>query len=305
MGLNTDKLKEKAENAKKGNTLYFGLEEGKRNVVRVLPRSLKFFSKDGDNDFAFTYFVHYYVFDVDGYKRVVCKKSAGQKCPICDYAESFTDRKQAKKYMPSKIHLYNVLDYDSGQIKPFESGPFIYDEILKFVVDPAWGDSLFDTKTGRDIIIQKDIVPANKRGQVNPYSVAPVPDRSDVTELLPDNWDEVLDKLQDRIPDVEDDAFYLSIVEHYRNGTVPEPIKKDKDKDKDSSKESTQKAEPAKAAPAPAATAPKETEPVNPNPPEEKEEEQPKCFGLEYSPRLDKCKGCASKAECRDATLKL
>ena len=292
MGLNTDGLKKKAEAAKTGDSLFFKLEEGKRNVVRILPRSLDFFQKDGDNDFAFTYFVHYRLFDVDGFRRIVCKQTAGQKCPICDFAASFEDKKKAKMYTPSLVHLYNVLDYDSARVKPFETGPFIYDEILKFVVDPSWGDSLFDIKTGRDVIINKDVVPASKRGQVNPYSITPTPDRTDVTELLPEKWDEIIDKLQERIPKTEDDAYYLSIVEHLRKGTAPVAVKKADGKEAAAPVAAPAASGSAAPAPAPVAAAPAATE-------------NPKCFGLEYSPRLDKCKTCPVKANCRDATLKL
>jgi len=294
MGLNTEAMQKKAAETKSGDSMYFKLEEGKRNVVRILPRSLAFFAKDGDNDFAFTYSVHYRLFDVDGYRRIVCKSTAGQKCPICDYAASFEDRKAAKMYTPSPVHMYNVLDYDAGRVKIFESGPYIYDEILKFVVDPSWGDSLFDIKTGRDIVIGKDVVPASKRGQVNPYSIKPIPDRTDITEVLPEKWDEFVDGLQGRIPAVEDDAFYLSIVEHLRKGTMPPPIKR------------AEKANGGKAVSEDESSSDDKSEASAETPKAKKGKvEQPKCFGLEYSPRLAKCKECSAKADCRDATLKL
>lgn len=296
MGLNTDELKKRAEEKKSSaGGKYWKPEEGKRNVIRVLPRSLKYFTKEGDNDFAFSYYVHYNLFDVEGYKRIICKQSFGQKCPICDHAASFDDKKKAKNFRASHVYMYNVLDYETGDIKVFESGPFIYDEIIKFVVDPAWGE-LFDTKTGRDIVIEKKVVPQSKRGLENPYEVKPIPDRTDVTEALPDNWDELISGLQDRLPEPKDDAYYLAIVEHLRKGTLPAPVEKDKKEGNNSNHSGTATASaPAASEPAPAAAKKSDTP----------KQENPVCFGLEYSPRLEKCKPCFAKAACRDATLKL
>lgn len=286
MGLDMDALKKKHDEQQSSTDgLFWKPEEGKQNRVRFLPRSMQYFSDKGDTDIAYEYRVHYNIFDVDGYKRIICKQSFGQKCPICDFAQGLDDKKR-KNFKASEVHMYNVYDYEAGSIKVYESGPFIYGEILRFYVAPDWGN-LFDLKKGRDIVIDRKAVAPNKARFENPYSVMPVPNVKDVSELLPENWDEIIDSLQTRLPTAKDDAFYLSIVEHLRNGTNPSPIEKEK----------KETAAPAAnhSFKAPAAEKASET-PVA---------DAPKCFGLEYSPRLEKCKICGAKAECRNATLKL
>ena len=275
-GLKTEELKKKSENLGSRDSLYYKLADGS-NVLRILPRSLAYFSKEGDNDYAHVYSAHYNLFDVQGYKVVICRQTANQKCPICDYGHSLEDKKKAKIYTASDRYVYNIFDYDSGKIKVFETGPFIYEEILKYVVDPEWGD-LFSLKEGRDIKIEVATVPQGQKGKVNPYTVKMVPNKTDVTELLPEKWDEVIDGLKSRMNEVKDEAFYLMIADHLRKGTSPQPIQNDNQEQK--------KGETAK---------PAEAKPTG----------NPACFGIEYSPRADKCRACAVKINCRTVALKL
>ena len=298
MGLNVEELKKKAESQNEGGaSMFWEPETGKRNVIRFLPRSLKYMTKDGDTDFAYTYYVHWRLFDVEGWKRIICKQTAGQKCPICDYGASLPDQKKAKIYKKSVQHLYNVLDLADGKVKVYQTGAYIYGELLKFIVDPSWGDSMFDLKAGRNVVILKEEVPASQVGQKNPYAVKPVPDRTDVTAQLPDKWDEMIDSLQTRLPKVGDDAYYLQVAEHLRKGTFPAPIVKEPYDPNKSSQQAqpVAQAQPVQhqdAAPAPSTpTASATTKPV--------------CFSIEYSPRLEKCKNCPVKGECRDAALSL
>jgi len=277
MGLNADALKKKAETIGSRDSLYFKLEEG-RNVIRILPRSLEYFSKAGDTDFAFSYMVHYRLLDVDGYRKIVCKQTSGQKCPICDYIASLEDKTKAKSMRVATSYMYNIFDYDSEKIKVFETGPFIYEEIFKYVVDPDWGD-LFALKDGRDVVIEVEAISASQKGKKNPYTVKMTPNKTDITNLLPEKFDEIIDSLRERVPAVHDDGFYLTVVEHLKKGTLPAPIKKEDNK-KGGSVAKTEEKKP----------------PVG---------EKPDCYGLEYSPRADKCKVCTTKADCRDATLKL
>ena len=299
MGLNADKMVERAKSRQSSDSLYFKLIEG-RNVLRVLPRSLEYFSKKGDTDFAFMYHVHYRLFDVDGYRAIVCKKTAGEKCPICDHGSSLNDKAKEKTFRATERYVYNILDYESGLIKIFESGPFIYDEILKYIVDPAWGD-MFGTKDGRDIVIERE---AMKSGEIkNPYKVKMVPDRTDITDGLPENWDERVDSLRERIPDVKEDAFYLGVAEHLRAGTIPSPISRDSN-----AKPAKEEVAPAtKSKPASEGTVAKSAE-AQPEPAaveETTQEKRPECFGLEYAPRAENCKTCTHRSDCRDETLKL
>lgn len=293
MGLDVKSLKEKQEKPAFGDSLYFKLVEGKRNVVRILPRSMKYFTKEGDNDYTYQYYIHMNLFDVKGYKRIICKKTAGEKCPICDYAASLSDAARRKSLHYRVNHMYNVFDYETGKLKVFETGTFIYEEILTTIVDPAWGDTLFDPKSGRDVTILVDSVPQAQKGKVNPYTVKVVPDKSSIAEHLPDNWDEIIDSLQSKLPKVADEAVYLSIVEHLRKGTVPEPRESSK---KEEESEVSAEAQPTPA-PAPTVAPKTSAAPV--------ESGTAMCFGLEYSSKLEKCKACGQRPDCRTKTLGL
>lgn len=297
MGLNADALKKRSEQMSQGgDSIYAKLATG-RNVVRVLPRSLAYFSPQGDNDFAYTTYYHYRLFNVDGYRRIICKRTHGHQCPICAFGDSLTDKVAAKKFYPTSRYMLNVLDYDSGKIKVLEVATTVYEEVLKYIIDPSWGDSLLAIKNGRDVIVEVEAIPENMKGKKNPYSVKMVPNQTDITELLPEKWDELIDGLVGRVPTLHEEAFYLKAVECLRTNTLPEPIKKEKKEEEEDTGEAAPavKAQAAQAAPvttaAPAAAKPVITKPA--------------CFGLEYSPRLEKCKPCAVKIECRSATLKI
>jgi len=275
MGLNTGALQQKQEEIEKKRKEsmgkeFFNLEE-KKNTVRILPRSLKYFSVEKDDDFAVRYFVHYNLFDVDGFKMVVCRKTLNQVCPICEEVSKLKDKVLLGRVRARERFTYNVFDFEDGKIKILETGPKIYEEVLKFVLNPEWGD-LFGLKDGRNITIEK--ISAEKSGTGwNEYTVVPSPMPSDITESLPENWDEEIDKLFERIPTIFDEAELKRLADCFKNGTSPAKLEQEKRKDVTKERQSN-------------GVAPDKLD-------------RPECFGEKYLPRDQKCKDCKVKDDCR------
>ena len=293
MALDTSLLKSRHEEAEKkrkemGSKLFFNLEE-KKNIVRILPRSLKYFSPEKDDDFAVRYFVHYNLFDIEGFKMIVCNKTIGKSCPICEEAHKLNDKALVSKIRAKERFMYNVLDLTDGVIKILETGPKIYEEILKFVLNPEWGD-LFGLKDGRNITIEK--IPSEKSGTGwVEYTVMPSPMPSDVTEMVPEGWDVEIDKLSDKLPNLFDDAELKRIGECFKNGVSPVTAENSRKKDVISERQGSVTQSPST-----------EQKPkLTPQVPPDKQE----CFGLKYMPRAEKCKVCISdlKDACRTTYL--
>lgn len=328
MGLNLDAMRQEKEelDARQSqfrDSLFMKLVAGERNTVRILPRSMKYFTKEGDTGFAFRYFVHYKLFESKGYGRIVCNKTFGERCPICDFFHGLSDANQKKAGRPSETYIYNVYDYGSSAIKVLQTGPFIYEEILRHVADPDWGD-LFGLKDGRDINIDVKKQEGNKKGIFNPYEVTVRPVQSDIESTLPENWDEIVDKLEEYVPEKVSDDEMVILVNHLRNGTQPEPKVKSQDTDDDDTPTSAPSVQPALApsvapvSPTPAvsqtpAPAPAPAAPAAPTAPAAAPQtatvpqttgDRPACFGAEYKPRDPKCKACAVRAECKQEVLK-
>lgn len=274
------KRKEEIERRRQGVEFYT-LSDGK-NLVRILPRSMKYFDKEGDDDFAYRYFVHYNMFEVDGYRMIVCRKTVGEECPICELAETLEDK---VKLRARERFIYNVLDLnDPGKIKVMETGPKIYEEILKFVLNPEWGD-LFGIKDGRNITIEK-IPPNQTRTGWTDYTVMPSPQKSDVTELLPEGWEDMIDTLVGRIPKLFEVDEMKRLVECYKKGEPPNLEEMEKRQEMLNDRK-------------------KEVEKVGQQPVEKKEEtRQLECFGKDFSVRNEKCKVCPERVACKEAFIK-
>lgn len=327
MGLNLSKLQEKYNASITGgdfNSIFFQLQEG-RNVFRILPRCSKYFTSTGDNDFAYCYYVHYGVFDVPGYKAFTCLKTVGQSCPVCEYARSLmgVDKARGRALQARERYLFNVFDYNTNLIKVFESGPYIYQELLKHIIDPMWGD-FTDPVTGRDVVIEKK--PVRTGILMNPYSVMLSPQQSSIKELLPEDFIEQLDRLEARIPAVRESQFYLSVVQHLRNGTVPLPL----ERNSNSSvlvQETNQPQPQAQVQPQVQAHSQAQVQPQpqpqtqvqpqvqsQPQPQPQAQSQsttvtttttgKPECFGLNYSIQSPKCLSCAYNQECRQEILR-
>ena len=282
MGLNTDALKKRQEQrdaAKQSSGKFFALQEGE-NVVRVLPRSQKYFSKEGDPDFAYEYFSHYNLFDVQGYKMIGCLQTEGKVCPICEYLKEQRNSELSKKIGKQKRYLYNVYDYQSKSIKILETGPMVYDEIYKHVMNPRYGD-LFGVTDGRDVLVT--LIPAEKSPTGwNKYSVMMNPDKTDISKMLPEEYLLELDKLADFVPELSTEEEIKKLVELYKAGKAPEP--------KESAKEESRTTETG------VALVHKEQKLVDTT-----NTKRPKCFGEDYSPRAKECQICKLYVECGEA----
>lgn len=218
MALNKESLATSRDEMMKDNVgmdkAYYNLEDGK-NEIRVLPRSMKFFTKEGDDDFAFKFYVHYNLFDKSGFKMLVCRKTLGEACPLCDFI-----KKSNLPNLSKARYVYNVLDLSDNQVKILTTGPMVYGQILNFLLNPDWGD-ICGVKDGRDVTITR--VPAAKspNGRVS-YNTIPSPQQKDITEILPEHWEETVDSLEQQgIPFIFSEEKMAELIDIYKNGGDP------------------------------------------------------------------------------------
>jgi len=303
MGLRIDDFKKKMEEKHSGSSQFYKLQEGQTHQIRLLPRSTAFFTDKGDDDFAYDYRIHFKIFDVKGYKRLICKRSIGEKCPICEYAFGMKGDPKAKKLFPTTTYLFNIYDYKSKKIMVLDTRPSIHDQIVKILTNPRYQDSILQIKNGRDITIEKGTITP---GKPNPdlYSVMAVPDRTDVVDQLPEDWETQINNLADLVPSIEEDAVYLTVVDCLRSGKLPEPREIKKEKEVEEEAETVSEAKPAetkgevkkeesgKGTDAPATVEKKVEETVS--------GEKLKCWGVDFAPRTKDCQACSLKVTCRD-----
>ena len=282
--LKVERLKEKQVEIEKRRQEYMGrdfydLKDGS-NVMRILPRGFKYFSKEGDDDFAIRYFVHYNMFTEEGFRMIVCRKTVGEKCAICEMVDSLDDKAMIGKLRARERFMYNVLDLKEGKMKILETGPKIYEEILKFVLNPEWGD-LFGVKDGRQVTIEKISAEKSGTGWAD-YNVVPSPQKTDISDVLPEGWDDEIDKLLDRVPVIPLADEGGRLVDCFKEGSSPvtAEIKKREGVGQDRKIQLGTK--------------------------EEKSDEgKPECFGLKYAPRNEKCKTCKVRDDCRTEFLRI
>lgn len=290
MALRLDEMKkayeEDQEKRREGSKSYYNLED-KKNIVRILPRSLAFFSTEGDNDFAWKYYVHYKMFAVQGFKMVVCRKSisANEPCPVCDMLEALKGKPEASRMHRRERFLYNVYDPTDGLIKIMETGPKVYDLLRVFMLSDDWGD-LLSLKNGRMVTIERTPEDKTTSGWAE-YSVIPSPKVTDVSDVLPETWDAQIDALKTKIPVCLDLVAVQKLVDMYKRGETP--VKEEKESRRDVSEE--RKVAIEGSAPASVQQAPVETATVT--------AVKLECFGKKYAPREEKCKICKDTSACR------
>lgn len=293
MGLDMEKMKQRKEEMEKDRErndedLYLTLEDG-TNEVRILPRSMKYFTKEKDDDFALRYWVHYNVFDVPGFKMIVCrKKTLGERCPICEYLAKTGIKAPAKER-----YSYNAINLKKkdGIIRVLTSGPDIYQKILNYVIHPKCGD-VFDITTGRGLTIEKTPAEKSPTGWVN-YSIMPDPMPTDVTEMLPEDWQDVLDKLSTRgVPYIFNEEQMEQLCEIHAKGGDPKVVA-------EGAARSQEKTE----APKEVKTTKAEEKTVQQEKVAEKaakhQGEMPDCYGEGFSFKDEKCKSCAFRPQCK------
>jgi len=304
MGLNIDNLRKNWKGQNKG---FWTPDDGENNI-RILPRSLAYFSEEEDSDFAFMFYQHYKI--SDSAPVLVCPTSAhiGKKCPICEKvrglykSNSEEDKELAKSLSRSKRFHFNIIDLDNIEagVQVMETGPFIYKEIMKFVLDPDWGD-LFDIKTGRNIVICKN--PPSGGNQWASYEVKPKPAATNAKDNLPTTWKQDIAALMKKLPTAKEYDEINTLLDP----TLPlqkavAPIQNtstnfDDDDDDDTNVHEVTDDDVAEVA--------AELEVEVAAKPKATTGGKPECFGNEYSPKDEKCKACATdiKGACRAAFL--
>lgn len=304
MGLNVDRMKERQEQRPFSDSKFFTLKDG-MNVVRILPRSMKYFAPEGDDDFAYSYWAHYGMFDVDGYRMIVCARTVGQRCPICDYLRAHKDLGTRMK--ASERFLYNIFDYDDGSIKVMETGPFIYDKIYRLVLNPMYGD-LFGIRDGRDVSIEKIPGEKSSTGWVQ-YSVLPVPDKKDISDLLPDGWEEEIDRLETFVPPFLGVEKLTELVKLFDEGKSPKPTSESMSEGVKNGGAKREEQKRVKKVPICFGQYDENDESCKncevrddcskSKSDQEGEQNYPECYGKDFSPKFDKCRNCPVRNECR------
>ena len=307
-GLNIEAFKQQMAGKKK--TQYWSFKDGS-NYIRVLPRSIQYYSPEGDCEFSFHYFRHYRVSETES---IVCPKSPhiGRPCPICEKIKLLWDSTDpedhhlARQIKKTKRVLCNVIDMDSVEtgIQVLETGPQVYSEVAKWVVNPKWGD-LFDITQGRSITVDKN--PPKNKNDWTKYVVTPDPEPTSVKEVLPPSWQDDINLLESKLPLAKSyeeimrvmhpDGDFPAANHGVSQGSfVPEGITT-----------RTVANPPAKAEElvVEEELAVEYGEEEEQAPPTPRKTKAPECFGKSYSPKSKTCIPCPSevKDKCCDAFL--
>lgn len=175
------------------------------NLIRLLPHTSKYFEASLD-DFALefrTHFLRAEGMDVAVYR---CPRDKKEQCPFCEIVRKHREsadpavKQVTDQIRASERHLMNIIDLNdvAAGIQGYESGPSVYDDILSFVSNPAWGDILSPDQ-GRNITL--NLTPgAKSRSGYNTYNVQPHPAQTDITPHLPAEWKVKIDELQGFVP---------------------------------------------------------------------------------------------------------
>ncbi len=294
MGIDISKLKEKFEKKAVGRSDRFTFKD-KDNYIRILPPSIEYLGENVDY-IAYEFYIHYGL-GVEGDKvSEVCPKTFGKqhKCPICEAVwklyktNTLEDKALAGKIRSKVRHIFNIIDLNEVEkgIQIMETGPKIYEEIIKFITNPKWGD-LLDIDKGRNFIITKTPGDDTASGYTE-YSVSPDPDSTSIRSKLPQNFKDVIGMLKKQVPTAKSYDELKGILEGNpteerskgeSDGNVPSvEVKKEN---------ITIKKEEVKEKPV------------------DVKKEPPECFGIGYGPKRDVCLECAVKKECRTKFLEI
>lgn len=225
MGLDLDKLKSKK--ARRTGTGWTPKEGD--NLIRILPHSSSYFT-EALGDFALEFRSHF--LKVEGSETQVfrCIKDRKGICGFCAASGKYKDsenpklKKNAEQIRGSERHLMNIInlnDIPTG-IQTYECGPKVYNGILDFMANPAWGD-LSDPKEGRNVTLQMKPQGKTTSGY-NEYAVLPHPQKTDITPHLSGEWHEKLDGLEASLPAFptdEDVVRWLGVLGFEDGAPVP------------------------------------------------------------------------------------
>lgn len=309
------KFKKDEEDRKKfsGSSVLYEIQDGE-NPLRLLPRSMKIFTPEGDFGFAVRYLVHYNMFEVQGFKMIVCPATIKEPCPICDMIDNEDDKGKIGRIRRQERFLYNVYDLRDEVMKLLETGPQIYDGFSKHWLDADWGPGrMIGIKEGCVAKIVK--IPADKSSTGwNHYDVVMTPRGVDIDTKLPQGWQDVINALESKVPAMRPNQDLKRLVECYQKGIPPnkDEMQKREAVTEDRAKDLIDKA--GKTAPAQTASQPQQAQPQQAQPQAQgdglktgpaggsaKTGEIPQCFGVEFSPRKDTCKTCNYWVKCRES----
>jgi len=229
--LNVDMEKFKQEQAKrdeaKGTRLDRYEVKAGVNELRLLPRSMKILTKERDHNFGFNRYVHYQLFpDTVGYKVLTCSKNSNQVCPVCVFLESLKTREDKQKYSRIRAQerwFYNVLDFreGSGKFKVLESGRQVYDAFVRHWVDPDWGPKKMVSL--EDGCLAKLLYTPREKSSTGwgHYDVTMSPRTLNLVGTLPVGWEEILDSLEERIPQARSTEDMQHLFDLFMAGKTP------------------------------------------------------------------------------------
>lgn len=282
------------------------------NEIRLLPRSMQIYTK-GDAHFAHRYLVHYNMFDIKGYKMLVCRESTGEKCPVCEYLETVDDKTIKSKIGQRERFLFHVIDLRDSSNKLYETGPLVYDAVAGYWVDKDWGPAkMIDLEKG--CVLKIDFTPADKSDTGwNKYKVSMAPREVNVLPFLGDKWEDVINGSIDAVPGSKSYDELVKLVQCFIDGRDPsdEEISEDDSKVEKVAEKVVKKSGDT-VLKKPGSTPSKAEEKKEEAPKvETREKEAPKgssdvpsCFGEEYAPRTEKCRGCDKFIKCRDSFMR-
>jgi hypothetical protein len=301
------------------------------NLIRVLPPTKDYFTKD-INNFDIKFFVHYNL-GPEGSPPVTCPRTFDDKapCPACAMARRLW-RSESTKDLARSINrkvrfVMNILDIEQPNgVEIAEIGTKIHDPIVQAALDPDSGDIL-DITQGRNFRVH--LTPPSKETAGFPqYTTTASMKASSVKDILSKTagWADQLDNLKAKInpaPPVEEiEKMVRAVVGDTSAGEVrAQPptdakvtkIGEDEFPDsgpadsvvkpgstgsaRDEFSEDKGEAPPTQ----PAAEKVEETPP--PPPPPNTGDKDP-CFGKEFQPGQERCKGCRDKEPCMEEFTK-
>lgn len=208
MSLDLDQLRNKRA---RRQTSGWSPKEGD-NLIRVLPPNQAYFGDSPLSDFALEFRSHYLKAEGADTQVRRCLRDRKETCPFCAVQQANREsenpklKKAAEQIRASERHLMNIINLNdvATGIQSYECGPKVYDGILDFMANPAWGD-LSNPATGRHITLHLTPQGKSKSG-FHEYSVMPHPQQIDVTAHLPADWKEKLDALESSIPPYPEQA---------------------------------------------------------------------------------------------------
>lgn len=190
------------------------------NRIRVLPPNALYFT-EGLKDFALEFRSHFVKAEGADTQVFRCLRDKKEVCPFCAAVQKYRTsenpvlKKAAEDLRASERHLMNIINLNDlpAGIQSYECGPKVYDFILDYMANPAWGDLVSPTE-GRNITLNQTPQGKSRSGFVE-YSVQPDPDKTSVAPHLAPDFHEKLDALElavSKYPESADIMRWLTLL---------------------------------------------------------------------------------------------